>query len=127
RYGIPGRPARRAGIALIAELHEGDRHQRLAPGHREIDHAVDVRKAVRIAPEVRMETDVAADEVDVPGAPGIDRRRADVDVPPVVGREQRQRSGQWAARLGQGRRGDTGPEQTENEKAGGPPDVLIHS
>src|SRR6187397_661740 len=68
------------------------------------------------------------DEVDVRGRVRIDRRDGDVEVPPVVGREQRQRTGQRSAE--RGHRGEHGyaerhnpkrPEQSAHGEAGAKP------
>ena len=113
RDRIAGRPARSPRVALAAVLDEGDRHQRLGAGHDDVDHPVDLGGGIGIPAEIRVEPDPGADEADVARAVGIDRRRADVRVPPVVRRKQRQRPGKHPAGLG---RGDGGGEEGQGEE-----------
>jgi hypothetical protein len=114
---IAGGPAGCAGVALVAELHEGDRHQRLGAGDAHVDHPVGLGDDIGVAAEIGVEWRVAPDEVDEVPAVRIEGRLADVHVPPVVGREQREGSRQRPARLGRKRGGAQQEPQGEGESA----------
>ncbi len=118
---IAGRTARRAGVALLAVVDERHRHERLAAGHDDVRDPVDGVWigwiAGRAAP-VGMQPACAADVIDERLAVRIDRRLADVEVPPVVGRQHRQRLRQGTAernalRVRGGRCQDTRRQSTD--------------
>ena len=89
RNRIAGRTPRRPGIALAAVRRPRRLHERLIAGHD------DVRNAVRRRPEIRMDLPrrartrrgPPADEIDERRRLRIERRGADVLVPPVRRRE----------------------------------------
>src|SRR5438128_2396628 len=79
--GVGNRIARLASIprvALAAVVDEGHRGARRGPAH------ADVRDAVRRRTEVGMRRARPSNEVDVRIRPRIDRRAADLLIPPVV-------------------------------------------
>ena len=116
--GISGRAAGRAGIALV-RIVEIDRDERLAARHRGVRQSVDLGLVTAVAAEVGVHPPVRADELDESGARRVDRRLRDVDVPPVVGRQERQRSGQRAA-LGRALRERSGGEgERQRQRPGG--------
>ncbi len=82
RNRISGLPAE-AAVAFAAIRDEGHRDARLTAAD------ADIRDPVRRRSEVRMRRARAADEVDVGARLRIDGRVRDVEIPPVVGREER--------------------------------------
>src|SRR5262249_790352 len=73
-----------------------------------------------LAPEVgmKMARSAIVDEGDVARGIRIDRRSRDIDIPPVIGRKQRQRSGRWCTFGGDRRRalGQAGRRKAERKR-----------
>lgn len=90
---IAGRAAGGAGIAFIGVV-ERDRNERLRRADDDVRESINRRGGIAaVAAEIGMERLNGADEVVVRGAVRIDRRGADVDVPPVVRGEEREGGG----------------------------------
>src|SRR5690606_24624249 len=101
RKALAGLMVDAVALLLVVEHH---RALWLRPVHDNVRHPVDVLSP-REPAEVRVHPPVgAADELDDLARSRIDRRVRDVLVPPVVGREQRQRRRQRSVSLGQRRR-----------------------
>ena len=110
--GAPGR----ADVALVrVAIAEVDDLERLGPGHHGVDHSVGAVGRPVVAAEVGMERRRAADEADEARAARIERRRGDVGVPPVVGREERQGGRERGGRLRRLRRGRKAEEARQRE------------
>jgi hypothetical protein len=105
RDRIAGRPAWRAHVALRRVV-ERNGLERLRARDDDIRHAID-RGYAGIAAEVGVHALRRAYPHDESGTVRIHGRRAHVGVPPVVGREQRERTREGAAlhRLARKRRG----------------------
>ena len=121
-----------ADPVALAGVKEGHDLLRLRAAYVDIGEAVDVGASRGyLAAEVGARRLADTDEVDEVRRVGIHRRGADVQVPPVAGREQRQRAGQkttltgrpggTGGRLGQGRRHPQDDDhREESEAATGP-------
>ena len=81
--------SRRAAVALAAVAHERQRHARLIAGHDDVRDAVGMRSEIGVQPADRggVRRRPAADPADQLSRTRVDRRAADVHVPPVVDRK----------------------------------------
>jgi hypothetical protein len=112
---VAGWPAGSSGIALFGVV-EIDRHERLVSRHGGIGDAVDLRRLLGVTAEVGVHPPLEPHELEERRARGVDRRLRNVDVPPVVGRQQRERSREGAAlRRALGERRAPGGEEEERE------------
>ncbi len=121
RNRVAGRASRRAIVALVTVRHPGDRDEGLGARHADVWHPVGRRGIGRVVgrrPPVRVDA-LVADPGDVGRAVGIEGCLADVDVPPVVGREQRWRLGQGACRLSK----SLGRQECQKDQDGRPRDL----
>jgi hypothetical protein len=90
RDRVAERAARRAFVTLVAVGRPRRPHERLIAGHDDVGDAVRGGPEVGVRPSRRagVGAGAAADEVDVGGGTGVERRAADVEVPPVgVGKD----------------------------------------
>ncbi|MEA2417227.1 MAG: hypothetical protein QOI58_3884 [Thermoanaerobaculia bacterium] len=115
---IARRTSRRGDVAFNVVV-EGHGKQRLRAGDDDERHPVDRRRGIAaVAAEIGMHAAGRADVGDECAAVRIDRRRADVRVPPVAGRKERERLGKRAAALRRLREDCRGEEENENGKTG---------
>jgi hypothetical protein len=116
RNWIAGRTAGSGDVALIVII-ERHRHQWLGAGYDDERHPVDRRRGIAaVAAEIGMHAASCADVRDEGAAVRIDRRGADVGVPPVARRKKRQRLGKRAAALRRLRDDCRGEKERDNAK-----------